>query len=700
MRLQQFIPVLSALIALSAAPSRASVCEPSTETRHSLSRLDLAELPPNQRQAQQLTTLKELLAQHPDDVFLNLRYQQIEGFKSDVNRAIVIEKYKALADAHPGNSDYAFLYATALVGADSPDAIARFKSLAGPPSGYPLANLHLAELYESGKFANKEELRTQLDRFFESCPAALNADALSFLQRIATSTEAATYAPALRARLSKDSGPDVLSYWETVWTLEFKAHPPSEHAQVRKQIAADLAKLEQNPPTTDIERLLVLRAGYKTLSDETALRSVEDRIVSVAPRGEEALLIYYDRWASEHPYPKTADSESIKQSFYRALLAFSDERLKVSPDDSLSLGLRIDALTHLDDSSTKQFVDTVKALQAALRNGPDSLFVPPTEFLIADAYLKRRTHVRDVPGLVAEGWESFRSQPGFNLTADYYPDNHQKYRLENEAYLKTEAARILVDAAQQLKKPAIAKSAMDDLDGVKPEKPKQQSALWAVKAKWAELNNHKLDALLMYRAALDLRPASDKPSGNDELAANVERLRNELGGTPESDKLLASKSAHVEVSTEGDWQAQTKDLPTWRLLDLAGQTWTATSLHGKTVLINIWATWCGPCQQEHPFFQTLYEKIKNRSDIQVLTFDVDEQVGDVAPYMAEHKYTFPVLLAADYVNDVLPELGIPRLWIVDATGKWRWEQVGMSTDDDAKWEKQLLEKLDSVKTQQ
>jgi thiol-disulfide isomerase/thioredoxin len=239
---------------------------------------------------------------------------------------------------------------------------------------------------------------------------------------------------------------------------------------------------------------------------------------------------------------------------------------------------------------------------------------------------------------------------------------------------------------------------MDDLTGVNSEKPAMQSKLWAVKAKWAELNNHKLDALLMYRAAFDIRPVSDKPTGIDELAANLGRLRDELGGTSESDKLLAAKPAHIEVSTEGEWQAQMKDLPQWKLPDLAGQTWTATSLHGKTVLINIWATWCAPCREEHPLVQAFYDKIKNRGDIQVLTFNVDEEVGNVAPYMAEHKYTFPVLLAADYVNDVIPVLGIPRLWIVDAAGKWRWEQVGGSKDD-ARWEKQLLEKLDSVKPQ-
>ena len=698
MRPPQFIPALIALIALAATPSRASVCEASTETRQSLNRLDLDDLPANQRLAQQRTILKELLAQHPDDVFLNLRYQQIEGTTNDANRAVVIEKYKALADAHSGNSDYAFLYATALVGANSPDAMARFKTLADTGPGYPLADLQLAQLYEFGKFANKEGFLPRLARYFDSCPAALNNSALYLLHRNATPAVAAKYAPALRARLSQDSDPDHLKYWESVWTLEFKAHPPSEHAELRKQIAADLSKFEQNPRPNDIHWLVVLRAGYKIIGDETARRRIEDRILTVAPRGPEAWAIIHDRWTSDHPFPKTSDSESTKLAYYRALLEFSDDRLKTSPDDSFYLGQRIDALTHLDDSTTKQFEDTAKALRGALRDGTNSWSLPPTEFIIADTYLKRRTHLDEVPALVAEGFEDFRSQPQFNLAVDYLPDEFQKYRSDYDVQLKIEAARLMVDAAQQLKKPEIAKAAIDDLAGLKSEKPAVQSELWAVKANWAELNNHKLDALLMYRTALDLRPTSAKPAGIDELATNVERLRNELGGTPDSEKLLAGKPSHIELSAEGDWQAQTKDLPPWQLYDLAGHTWTSASLHGKTVLINIWATWCDPCRAEHPMLQAFYDKIKNRGDIQVLTFNVDDDAGNVAPYMAEHKYTFPVLLAADYMSEVFPEVGFPRLWIIDATGKWRWEQVGLSTDD-AKWEKQLLEKLDSVKPQ-
>jgi len=200
---------------------------------------------------------------------------------------------------------------------------------------------------------------------------------------------------------------------------------------------------------------------------------------------------------------------------------------------------------------------------------------------------------------------------------------------------------------------------------------------------------------LMYRAAIDARPTSEKPDKDDELAAAFTRLWSELGGTPDTQKLLTKAPRPAESATEGRWEIPTKEMPGWELSDLAGHTWTASSLHGKIVFINVWATWCGPCREEHSSLQALYEKIKDRSDVQVLTFNIDDEVGDVAPYMSKNKYTFPVLLARNYVDDLLPLISIPRVWIVDASGKWRWEQIGFG--DDAKWESEILEKLDRTK---
>ena len=47
--------------------------------------------------------------------------------------------------------------------------------------------------------------------------------------------------------------------------------------------------------------------------------------------------------------------------------------------------------------------------------------------------------------------------------------------------------------------------------------------------------------------------------------------------------------------------------------------------------------------------QRLYDEVKDRSDIEILTFDVDQEIGSVAPYIKKAGYTFPVLLAKDFV---------------------------------------------------
>ena len=695
MRHKLFLLTLMALIAAAATPSQAQVCEPSPETRQSLKRLEIDDHGLYQRLAKKKAILTELLAQHPGDLFLHLEYIDTESRKNETARAAAIARYKELAAAHAADPDFAFLYAYSLKGFDTPDAIVRLKTLASGSPAYPLASRELAKIYSWGKFANHEESLSQLNSYFEACPASFFNKALNLLAAISTPEMARKYAPALRERLMKDSDPDRIVVWRTIWTLEFKTRPPAEHAEIRKQVAADLANIEASPSTSDVHRLHVLLAGYKMLDDERALRDIEDRVIAAEPSDLEARIILEDRWSHEHPYPKPGDPKANVQIFYRAYLQHADQLLKASPNDSELLRMRFSALAELDDSSTEQIVDAASTLLAALRLGSDWSYTPPIEFQIADAYLKRRTHVADVQALVAAGSVSAADRPELRVASDIVSDDLRKDFADEQLYIKTEAARILLDAAQQLKQTAIARAAMDSLAGAKPEKPSEKSTLWTLKAKWAELNGHKLDALLMYRAALDARPASEKPDGEDQLAANFARLRDELGGTADTEKLLTGAPRPVEAATEGRWEIPTKGMPAWELPDLTGRNWTAASLHGKTVLINVWATWCEPCRMEHPALEALYEKIKDRSDIQIVTFNIDEAIGDVAPYMSKNKYTFPVLLAKDYVNDLLPSIGIPMIWIVDASGKWRWTQDGYG--DDAKWETTIQEKLDQTK---
>ncbi|MCA1605033.1 MAG: TlpA family protein disulfide reductase [Acidobacteria bacterium] len=136
-------------------------------------------------------------------------------------------------------------------------------------------------------------------------------------------------------------------------------------------------------------------------------------------------------------------------------------------------------------------------------------------------------------------------------------------------------------------------------------------------------------------------------------------------------------------------------MPAFELSDVTGKTWRMKELGGKSVLINVWATWCGPCRAELPYLQKLYEKVKNRQDVQILTFNFDDNPGVITPYMKENGFAFPVLPAYDFVTGVLDSIAIPQNWIVDPKGVWRWTQMGFGGDPT--WEESMLRKLESVK---
>jgi len=113
-----------------------------------------------------------------------------------------------------------------------------------------------------------------------------------------------------------------------------------------------------------------------------------------------------------------------------------------------------------------------------------------------------------------------------------------------------------------------------------------------------------------------------------------------------------SKS-NSQLMAEGEWEKPGRELPEFELADLSGKNWRLRNLNGKAVLINVWATWCGPCQVELPHIQKLYEKVKSRSDIQLLTINVDENLGVVEPFMRENGYNFPVLPGSGFISNVL-----------------------------------------------
>jgi hypothetical protein len=93
-----------------------------------------------------------------------------------------------------------------------------------------------------------------------------------------------------------------------------------------------------------------------------------------------------------------------------------------------------------------------------------------------------------------------------------------------------------------------------------------------------------------------------------------------------------------------------------------------------------------------PRLQKLIDGYKNRSDVQFLAFNMDDNPGLIEPFLKEHQLNITVIPAYSYVSDTLKVSGIPQNWIVDSSGVVRLKGIGYDSTD--KWEAGMKEAID------
>jgi tetratricopeptide (TPR) repeat protein len=112
-----------------------------------------------------------------------------------------------------------------------------------------------------------------------------------------------------------------------------------------------------------------------------------------------------------------------------------------------------------------------------------------------------------------------------------------------------------------------------------------------------------------------------------------------------------------------------KAAPEFRLKELKGGEISLSEFKGKVVLLDFWATWCGPCRQEMPDFEKIHREL-GAKDVVVLALDANEPQDTVAEYIHKEKYTFPVLLSEG--SDVVSRYSVnafPTTFGIDKTGR-------------------------------
>ena len=119
----------------------------------------------------------------------------------------------------------------------------------------------------------------------------------------------------------------------------------------------------------------------------------------------------------------------------------------------------------------------------------------------------------------------------------------------------------------------------------------------------------------------------------------------------------------------------------FKLTKLDGSKLDMASLRGKVVVLNFWATWCGPCLTEMPMFEKTIAKFKEDKDVVFLAITTDEDRDLVAPFLKQHKFNLPVAYA-DYLNDFFAVNSIPTTIILDRKGEVAFRQAGYNPRGD------------------
>lgn len=120
--------------------------------------------------------------------------------------------------------------------------------------------------------------------------------------------------------------------------------------------------------------------------------------------------------------------------------------------------------------------------------------------------------------------------------------------------------------------------------------------------------------------------------------------------------------------------------PDFSLQNINGESRSLAELRGKIVVMNFWATWCGPCEIEMPMFENFYETKPEQVEIMAVNFD--EPPGKVRAYADRLNLEFPILLdPGGSVQELYRVRGYPTTFFIDQSGVIRFHHIGILSQD-------------------
>jgi thiol-disulfide isomerase/thioredoxin len=222
----------------------------------------------------------------------------------------------------------------------------------------------------------------------------------------------------------------------------------------------------------------------------------------------------------------------------------------------------------------------------------------------------------------------------------------------------------------------------------------KEAAIKINKGNSADLNNtyalvaEKALPLKQFKKELEQFVKDGKSTGEIKeilKRAYVKEKKSENG----FDEYIAAleKESYLKMLAELKKSMLSETAPSFALLDLDGKNINIADLKGKVVVVDFWATWCGPCKASFPGMQKMVNKYKERPDVRFVFIDTweraDNKEKNASEFVTSNKYTFHVLMDNDNkVVDQFKVEGIPTKFVIDKNGLIRFKAVGFDGSDD------------------
>jgi thiol-disulfide isomerase/thioredoxin len=193
-------------------------------------------------------------------------------------------------------------------------------------------------------------------------------------------------------------------------------------------------------------------------------------------------------------------------------------------------------------------------------------------------------------------------------------------------------------------------------------------------ARWLEAGSQPKEALDALAGALAVSP---EPAAGANRARDLERLEklSAAAGVSPGDALfaahkrvaesLAARRARISALDPNVYAGKPMDHV---LTSLEGKPLALTSLSGKVVVFDFWATWCGPCRAQHPLYEEVKARFKGNPDVVFLAVSTDEDRSLVAPFLEKQKWSRDVWFE-DGLAEEFRINSIPTTVVLDRAGQ-------------------------------